>query len=126
MATGDGSFATESTYLWIFASMNLYVEVCVLFVVWCGVWLYIPHFILMTRKNMYFQGIFCGSLLVSFFTLFLVLLGFLFKSWLQLPHIKDQQGPVLNIGSPYYDSALSAYVMSSPFQASLCSSTDHN
>ena len=37
VAIGDGSFATESTDIWILAIMNLYVEVCVLCDVWCGV-----------------------------------------------------------------------------------------
>jgi hypothetical protein len=70
---GDGSFATESTDMGIFASMNLYVEVCVLCDMGCDVWLYITHFILMARNNMYFQYIFCVALLVTFFPLFLVL-----------------------------------------------------
>ena len=56
MAIGDGSFATESTDIWIFASMNLYVEVYVLCDVGCGVWLYIPNFLLMTRNNVFFSG----------------------------------------------------------------------
>ena len=37
VATGDGYFATESTFLWILANMNNYVEVFVLCVVLCGV-----------------------------------------------------------------------------------------
>ena len=52
---GDGSFATESTDIWIFASMNIYVEVCLLCDVGHGVWLYITHFIIMARINMSFQ-----------------------------------------------------------------------
>ena len=50
VATGDGSFATESTDIWIFYSINLFVEVCLLWVVWCGctypisfLWLGIMH-----------------------------------------------------------------------------------
>ena len=47
---GDGSFTTESKDIWIFASMNLYVEVCVFCDVVCGctypisfLWLGIIH-----------------------------------------------------------------------------------
>ena len=51
---------------------------------------------------------------------------FFFKSRLRWPHSRDQHGPVLSIWSPLYDSASSAYVVSTPFQESLCSCTDHN
>ena len=73
VAIGDGSFATDSTELWIFASMNFYVEVCVFFDVGCGMGLYIPHVFLMARNNTSFQYILCVALLVTLFTLFLVL-----------------------------------------------------
>ena len=69
---GDGSFATESTE-WIFASMNLHAEVCVLCDVGCGVWLYITHLILIPKNSKSFHYIFCVALLVTFFPLFLVL-----------------------------------------------------
>ena len=39
---GNGSFATESTDIGIFASMNFYGEVCLLCDIGCGVWLCIP------------------------------------------------------------------------------------
>jgi hypothetical protein len=64
VAIRDGSFTTESTDIWIFAIMNLYVEVCVLCDVGCDVWLYIPHFILMARNDTSFQYIFFMILLV--------------------------------------------------------------
>ena len=77
---GDGSFDTESTDIGIFASMNFLWEVRLLCDVVCGVWLYITHFILMARNKTSFQYIFCVALLVTFFSLFLVLECFLFKS----------------------------------------------
>jgi hypothetical protein len=39
---GDGSFATESTDIGIFASMNFDGEICLLCDIGCGVWLCIP------------------------------------------------------------------------------------
>ena len=76
VAIGDGSYTTESTDIWIFACINLYVEIFVLCDVGCGVWLYIAHFILMARNNMSFQYIFCVAFLVNFFTLSLSFKGF--------------------------------------------------
>ena len=63
----------QSTVILIFPSMNLYVAICVVCGVWCGVWLYIPHFILVARNNMLFQYIFYVALPVTFFTFFLIL-----------------------------------------------------
>ena len=54
VAPGDGSFATQSTVIWIYPSVNLYVTICEVCSVACGVVCDCTHPIIMAWSNLYF------------------------------------------------------------------------
>ena len=105
MAPGDGSYATQSTVLWIFHSVNLYMKTCGVCGVVCGVMCSCIKQIsfLWLDIILLFSNIFYGSLPVTFFNSshFFSSFSFFLKPWLQWPQSRDQQSTVLSIWSSY-------------------------